>query len=96
MLIVIGSYIIIKSKDNDNDDGNNAQNKDDDKKIIKKKQKTNTIRTNKTLITDKETYRAREKKNTYLLHPNYEKTTLSNMQRKHHVHKDHKEHMSLT
>ena len=24
--------------------------------------------------------------NTYLLHPNYEKTTLSNMQRKHHVH----------
>ena len=24
--------------------------------------------------------------NTYLLHPNYEETTLSNMQRKHHVH----------
>ena len=24
--------------------------------------------------------------NTYLLHPNYEETTLSNMQRKYHVH----------
>ena len=33
------------------------------------------------------TYRGRIKNsNTYLLHPNYEKTTLSNMQRKHHVH----------
>ena len=30
------------------------------------------------------TYRGRKKdNNTYLLHPNYEKTTLSNMQRKH-------------
>ena len=33
------------------------------------------------------TYRGRKKNNnTYLLDPNYEKTTLSNMQRKHHVH----------
>ena len=33
------------------------------------------------------TYRGRKKKsNTYLLHPNYEKTTLPNMQCKHHVH----------
>ena len=33
------------------------------------------------------TYRGRKKNNnTYLLHPNYEKNTLSNMQRKHHVH----------
>ena len=33
------------------------------------------------------TYRGRKKNNnTYLLHPNYEKTTLSNMQRKYHVH----------
>ena len=34
------------------------------------------------------TYRGRKKKdsNTYLLHPNYEKTTLSNMQCKHHLH----------
>ena len=31
ILIVIDSYIIIKSKDNDNDDENNAQNKDNDK-----------------------------------------------------------------
>ena len=31
------------------------------------------------------TYRGRKKNNT-LLHPNYEKTTLYNMQRKHHVH----------
>ena len=78
---------VIKSKDNHNDDGNNAQNKDDDKKIIKKaKQKTNIIRTNKTLTTNKETYRGRKKKNTYLLNPNYEKTTLSNMQHKYHVH----------
>ena len=28
ILIVIDSYIIIKSKDNDNDEENNAQNKD--------------------------------------------------------------------
>ena len=51
------------------------------------KKKTNTITTNKTLIYNRQnTYRGREKKKTYLLHPNYEKTTLSNMQRKHHVH----------
>ena len=54
-------------------------------KIIKKK--TNTITTNKTLIYNRQnTYRGREKKKTYLLHPNYEKTTLSNMQHKNHVH----------
>ena len=42
------------------------------------------------------TYRGRKtNNNTYLLHPNYEKTTLSNMQRKHHVHYDKKGHMSL-
>ena len=51
------------------------------KKIIKKKQKTNTITTNKTLITDKTL--AGEERKKYLLHPNYKKTTLSNMQRKH-------------
>ena len=39
MLIVIDSYIIIKSKDNDKDDGKNAQNKDNNKKILKKKNK---------------------------------------------------------
>ena len=55
------------------------------KKIIKKNKQTNTIRANKTLITDK-TLTGEERKNTYLLHPNYEKTTLSNMQHKHHVH----------
>ena len=42
--------------------------------------------TNKTLITDKTLTGEERKKGTYLLHPNYEKTTLSNMQRKHHVH----------
>ena len=53
ILIVIDSYMIIKSKDNDNDDGNNAQNK----------QKTNTITTIKTLITGKTlTGEEREKK----------------------------------
>ena len=31
-LIVIDSYIIIKSKDNDKDDENNAQNKDKNNK----------------------------------------------------------------
>ena len=65
------------------------------KTLLKEKQKskkknnkqTNTITTNKTLIYNRQnTYRGREKKKTYLLHPNYEKTTLSNMQRKHHVH----------
>ena len=45
---------------------------------------TITITTNQTLITDK-TITGNEKK-TYLLHPNYEKTTLSVMQHKHHVH----------
>ena len=55
------------------------------KKIIKKNKQTNTITANKTLITDK-TLTGEERKKTYLLHPNYEKTTLSNMQRKHHVH----------
>ena len=65
-------------------DENNAQKKDNKKKYKEKtnKQKTNTITTNKTLITNN-THSGREKKNTYLLHPNYEKTTL---QRKHHVH----------
>ena len=53
---------------------------------------TIAITINKTLITDK-TLTGEEKKttakinnNTCLLHPNYEKTTLSNMQRKHRVH----------
>ena len=62
-------------------------------KILKKKSPcewllltiTVTITTNKTLRTDK-TATGEEKKNTYLLHPNYEKTILSNMQHKHHVH----------
>ena len=56
------------------------------KKLFKKKQKTNAMTTNKTLITDKTLTGEERKKGTYLLHPNYEKTTLSNMQRKHHVH----------
>ena len=81
ILRVTDSYIIIKSKDNDNDDEKNAQNKDNIKKNYKKKQKTNTITTNKTLITDKTL--AGEERKKYLLHPNYKKTTLSNMQRKH-------------
>ena len=38
--------------------------------------------TNKTLTGEER----ERKKTTYLLHPNYKKTTLSNMQRKHHVH----------
>ena len=38
---------------------------------------TNTIKT----VTGKKT-----NNNTYLVHPNYEETTLSNMRRKHHVH----------
>ena len=45
---------------------------------------TITITTNQTLITDK-TLTGNEKK-TYLLHPNYEKTNLSVMQHKPHVH----------
>ena len=49
-----------------------------------------------TLITGKTLTGEERQKNTYLLHPDYEKTTLSNMQRKDHVHYDHKEHMSLS
>ena len=51
-----------------------------------------TLTTNKIVMTDKTLgYWGRKKtqqnnNNTYSLHPNYEKTTLSNMQRKHHVH----------
>ena len=54
--------------------------------------KTITLTTDKTLITDKTLTGEGKKKfkkknnNTYILHSNYEKTTLSNMQRKHHVH----------
>ena len=56
------------------------QNKDN-KKIIKKPNKppkTNTITTNKILITDKTLTGEERKKNLFLnlLHPNYEKTTL--------------------
>ena len=32
------------------------------------------------------TYRGKINNNSYILNPNYEETTLSNMQRKHHVH----------
>ena len=93
IIVIIKIVILIKSKNNDNDDENNMQIKDDNnnKKIIKKakkkkkKQKANTITTNKTLITDK-TLTGEERKTKYLLHPNYEKTALSNMQCKHHVH----------
>ena len=61
------------------------------KTITTTKNKANTITTNKTLIykrqsTYRERERERERENTYLLLPNYKKTTLSNMQRKHHVH----------
>ena len=50
-------------------------------KNYEKKQKGNTITVNKTLITDKTL--AGEERKKYLLHPNYKKTTLSNMQCKH-------------
>ena len=41
-------------------------------------------------------YRRKKTNNdTYLLHPNYGGTTLSNIQRKHHVHLDQKGHLSL-
>ena len=43
-----------------------------------KKTKQNKTKKNKT--------KQQNNNNTYSLHPNYEKTTLSNMQRKHHVH----------
>ena len=49
-----------------------------------------TLTTNKIVITDKTLGYWRTKKNnnnnTHSLHPNYEKTTLANMKRKHHVH----------
>ena len=50
-------------------------------KNYQKKQRGNTITVNKTLITDKTL--AGEERKKYLLHPNYKKTTLSNMQCKH-------------
>ena len=91
ILIVIDLYIIIKDKDNDNNDENNAQNKDN-KKYLKRQSPCEwsfltiaiTITTNETLITDKtltvEEKKKQTKNDTYLLHPNYEKTSLSNMQ----------------
>ena len=45
-----------------------------------------TIATNKKLITNKTLTMEKTKNNTDLLHLNYEDTTLSNMQCKHHVH----------
>ena len=54
------------------------------KNILKKLTIAVTITTSKTLITDKTPTGEERKK--YLLHPNYEKTTLSNMQRKRHAH----------
>ena len=47
-----------------------------------------TVITHKTLTGDGEKNKTNKQtnNNTYLLQPNYEKTTLSNMQRKHHVH----------
>ena len=44
-----------------------------------------TITTNKPLITSKKLIGEKTNINTYLLHPNYEGTTLSNIQREHHV-----------
>ena len=93
ILIVIDSYIIIKNKDNDNDDENNTQNIDN-KNYFKKYNScewtfltiTITITTNKTIITDKALTGEKRKKNTYLLHANYEKTPSSNIQCKNHVH----------
>ena len=93
ILIVIDSYIIIKNKDNDNDDENNTQNIDN-KNYFKKYSScewtfltiTITITTNKTIITDKALTGEKRKKNTYLLHANYEKTPSSNIQCKNHVH----------
>ena len=91
---MIDSYIIIKKKDNDDDNENNAQNKDsNNKKKLLKKQKLKQKQEKKQIqqqpvkqlyITNKAlTREEREKKNTCLLHPGYEKTTFSNMQRKH-------------
>ena len=58
--------------------------------IIKINIKKNAITTNEILIYNRQnTNRGRQrerKKKTYLLPPNYEKTTLSNMQHKHHAH----------
>ena len=98
ILIVIDSYIIIKDKDNDSDDEKNTQNKDSriyiNKKIESCKWSFSTIAitltTGKTLTATDKTLTGEEKKkkynNTYLLYPNYKKTTLSNMQCKHQVH----------
>ena len=87
ILIVIDSNIIIKGKGNDNHDENNAHNKDKNKKkIIKKKTKNKYNENQENTYNRQNTYSGRQKKTTYLLHPNYEKTTLPNMQRKHHVH----------
>ena len=80
ILIVIDSYIIIKNKDNKN--------------YFKRYSScewtfltiTITITTNKRIITDKALTGEERKKNTYLLHPNHEKTPSSNMQCKNHVH----------
>ena len=45
-----------------------------------------TITTNETHIKNKTLRVKKTNNNTYLLHPNYEETTLFNKQRKHRVH----------
>ena len=74
--------IIIKDNHNNNDDENNAQNKDKTFKLqsLFKRKFLTTINAIKTFTGEK------LNNNTYLLHPNYEETTLSNMQSKHQVH----------
>ena len=74
--------LIYKDNDNDNDDENNAQNKDN-KKHLKNRVYVMIILNNN--IYNQNSYRGNTN-NTYLLYPNHEETTLSNMQRKHHVH----------
>ena len=74
--------LIYKDSNNDNDDENNAQNKDN-KKHLKNRVYVMIILNNN--IYNQNSYRGNTN-NTYLLHPNYEETTLSNMQRKYHVH----------
>ena len=47
---------------------------------------TITITTNKRIIRNKTLTGKKKAKVHYLLHPNYEETTFSNMQPKHHIH----------
>ena len=85
IVIVINSYIIIKDNDNHNDDENNAPN-NENKKYFKKYSLCEWSFLIITITITNKTTGEKAGNDTNLLHPNYEESTLSNMQRKRIIH----------